>query len=330
MSRSPLRVAIVGAGLMGRWHADSAARAGGVVSAIVDADPTRARALAARHGAAVLDLDALLGPPRADVVHVCTPLNTHAAIAGAAIRAGLAVLVEKPLARDPAETDALLREAAARRVLVCPVHQFPFQTAVRRVRSDASRLGSLLHVDYVACSAGATGRAATEVSAIVADILPHPLSLLRRFMPGPLHELEWRVWRPAPGEFRASALSGDTTVGLLVSMAGRPTRNTLRLVGTAGTAHVDLFHGFATLEPGGVSRVRKIARPFAHAAATMVVAATNLGARAIRREPAYPGLRELVGEFYRAVREGGPPPIDADEVRDVARTRALLAGHPVA
>lgn len=327
MSRLPLRVAIVGAGLMGRWHAASAVRVGGRVTTVVDPDPARARALAERYGAAVADLDSLLATPRADVVHVCTPLPTHAAIAGAVLHRGISVLVEKPLARDPAETDALLGEAEARGVFLCPVHQLPFQRAVQRVLADLARLGSLVHLDYVACSAGGSGRTDAEASGTVADILPHPLSLVRRLLPGAVHRLDWHAWRPAPGELRAGAVAGGTTIGVLISMAGRPTRHTLRLVGTAATAHVDLFHGFATVEPGAVSRARKIARPFTHASATLAAAFANLGARALRREPAYPGLRELIGAFYRAVREGGPPPIDAAETRDVALTRALLAGH---
>ena len=326
MSSTPLRVAIVGAGLMGRWHAAAAARAGGLVVAVVDADPGRAARLARRHRARVTDLPQLLAGRAVDAVHVCTPLDTHAAVVAAVIDAGLPALVEKPLARDPDETETLLRQAEARRVVLCPVHQFPFQSGARRLLATPSRLGTILHVDYVACSAGGLGRDAQTLAAIVADILPHPLSLLRRLLPRPLHALPWQTVRGGPGEFRASAQAGVTTIGLLVSMGGRPTRNTLRVLGTQATAHLDLFHGFATVEPGDVSRAGKIARPFRHASATLAGAAWNLIGRTARLEPAYPGLRELIREFYRALRYGGRPPIDGDEIRDVARTRALLTG----
>lgn len=319
------RAAIVGAGLMGRWHADSAVRAGGAVTVVADVDLARAGALARRHGAVACNPDELGDGSPVDVAHVCTPLNTHAAVAGALLRAGIPTLIEKPLARDPEETEALLRLASERGVPVCAVHQFPFQAGFRRTLADRDALGALLHVDYVASTAGGVGRPALELESIVADILPHPISLLCRLLPGPMHALPWATARPAPGEFRAQASAGGTSIGLLVSLSGRPTRNTLRLVGSKASAHVDLFHGFATREPGHVSRLRKATRPFTYSGATLVAAAANLGARALRREPAYPGLRALVQAFYRTLAEGGPPPVSAEEMRDVARTRALLA-----
>jgi hypothetical protein len=108
---------------------------------------------------------------------------------------------------------------------------------------------------------------------------------------------------------------------MLISLAGRPTRNTLRLVGAGGTAHLDLFHGFSTVESGAVSRSRKIVRPFSHAVTTLGAAAANLARRAATREPAYPGLQRLVEGFYAAVSRGAPPPIDTAEIRDVALAR---------
>src|SRR5689334_10614548 len=99
-----LRVAIVGAGLMGRWHAFSAARAGGSIVAVVDPNQARARRLASRSRAAraFSTLDGAL--ERADVVHVCTPTAAHVAVIAQALDARRHVLVEKPLAPTVAET----------------------------------------------------------------------------------------------------------------------------------------------------------------------------------------------------------------------------------
>jgi predicted dehydrogenase len=311
---------------MGRWHAAAAARAGARIAAVADPDPARAARLAARHGAHVTDLGTLLAAGDVQAAHVCTPLDTHAGIVADLVGAGVAVLVEKPLARDAGETERLVRQARSAKVPLCPVHQFPFQPGAGRILSGLERLGALLHADYVACSAGGGGTAGFDD--VVADILPHPLSLLRRVLPGPLDAWPWRTMRPRAGEFRALAATGGATVSLLVSMSGRPTRNTLRLVGTGGTAHLDLFHGFATVEPAAVSRARKVARPFTHAGATLAAATANLTARMVRREPAYPGLRELIERFYQAVRSGGASPITPEEMLDVARTRDLLTAGP--
>ena len=52
--------------------------------------------------AAFDSVEALLADPDIDVVHVCTPNATHAAIARAAIEAGRHVICEKPLATSSA------------------------------------------------------------------------------------------------------------------------------------------------------------------------------------------------------------------------------------
>jgi predicted dehydrogenase len=318
-------VAIIGAGLMGRWHAAAAARVGADVTLVIDPDDGRATRLAHRYGATVTDLTAVHGEV-VDVAHICSPLATHAAITRRVLSGGVAALVEKPLAATARETDDLLALAESRGIALCPVHQFLFQPGTRRLLGALDRLGTVLHLDYEACSAGGMGQSPAGLAEIVADILPHPLSLARRVVRQPLHTLSWHVARPSAGEFRATAHTVDATIGLLISMGGRPTRNTLRLIGTRGTAHLDLFHGFATFEPGAVSRGRKITRPLTHAAATITGAAANLIRRAVARELAYPGLATLVKEFYEASRGERAVPIAADEIRDVALARDRLLG----
>ena len=111
---SALRAAIVGAGLMGRWHAAYARRAGAQIAAIVDTDPAAATLLRRRHPSARVfsGLDECLSTEAPDVVHVCTPSALHATQAAAALRAGAHVVVEKPAA-DSADVARDLIEVAA-------------------------------------------------------------------------------------------------------------------------------------------------------------------------------------------------------------------------
>src|SRR5437879_404546 len=99
MRRDPIRAAVVGAGLMGRWHADALVRAGGRLSLVVDADPQRARRLAARYPncRATTTLGADAGDSIVDVVHICTPTDTHETLASQAVQNHMRALVEKPL-----------------------------------------------------------------------------------------------------------------------------------------------------------------------------------------------------------------------------------------
>jgi predicted dehydrogenase len=317
-----IRVAVVGAGAMGRWHVAAAERAGGTVVAVVDRDLARAAALGV--GAAYLELERALREHPVDVVHVCTPLESHAEVVRAALASGAHAIVEKPLASDAATTDALLGLADGAGRMLIPVHQFLFQDGVRRVADRRDRLGTIVDVDFVAATAGADVAGAAP-DTIVDDILPHPLALFERVAPGSTAGA-WDVRRPLPGELRAATTVDGANYAITITTRGRPTRNELVVTGTNATAHVDLFHGFATFEGGGQSRGRKLVRPFARGAGTLGHAGENLVRRAVRGETAYPGLRELVRRTYAAVTDGSPPPITADETRAVAAARdAILA-----
>jgi predicted dehydrogenase len=311
---------VVGAGLMGRWHADAVERCGGRVVAFVDSDPARARALAGHHASCSVhpDLAAALSRESASVVHVCTPTSTHDLLAREAIEAGCHVLVEKPLAPTVDVTKRLLDLAAERGVLMSPVHQFVVQPGVIRTGDLLPELGTVRHIDFVVCSAGAANQSDWKRDEIAVDILPHPFSVLERLLPARFPAFTWHLAHVAPGELRLWAAAEGLTAGILVSMSGRPTMNVIRLIADGGTVHADLFHGFAVREAAAVSRARKILRPFALSTSTLSVAATTLARRLVQGEAAYPGLRELVRRFYAAIANGGRNPIPPPETLAVA------------
>jgi predicted dehydrogenase len=313
---------IVGAGLMGRWHADAARKSGVEVVAIVDRDGRAANNLASRHPRArsYPTLDAAIDRAHGDVVHLCTPVATHGELARAAIAARKHVLVEKPLTDTLDETQQLVELARTHGVLVCPVHQFLFQRGILRAVKWLGGLGALRHIDFATCSAGADRRPG-ERDRIAIDILPHPFALVRRLAPEPFQRMSWHVVRTGPGELRICGQVQELTASILISMNGRPPINVIRAIADGGTVHADLFHGFATLESPTASGLRKLVRPFTRSGRHALAATLNLGIRAARREPAYPGLRELVRRFYAAAASGSLSPIDVDETLAVAGAR---------
>ena len=307
---------------MGRWHADAVSRIGGTISVIADRDPQRAARLIHRYprAKAVLDLSVILAESLADIIHICTPAETHEDLARQALEGGLHSIVEKPLTETAVSTQSLLRLAESKSLLLCPVHQFLFQPGFLRAQAAIDQIGPLLHVDTLICSAGAE-IGSQNADLVVADILPGSLSLIARLLPGAIGTVGWRVEHPAEGELRVSTSAGDASVSLLISLKGRPTSNSLRLIGKRGTAHVDLFHGFCVLEPGTVSRTRKIVHPFVRSSATLYSAAANLFSRLARSEPAYPGLRELMRRIYGSLLVRGKSPVSASETLEVAVAR---------
>ena len=322
-----LRAGIVGAGLMGRWHANAIRKAGGHLLAVSDIDIGAARRLATGYHAAesFSDISQMLNQIKLHVLHICTPSFTHYKLAELAIEAGLQVIIEKPIAPTAVETERLVNQAVDRGVLICPVHQFLFQDGVRQARELLPRIGRVVHMEGTFCSAGGVGLDRQQLDEIVADILPHPLSLMQVFLPKGLSKEDWVAVRPGGhGELRAVGEMSGITLSIFISMHARPTECSFRIGGTNGTIHMDLFHGYMFIEPGKVSTTRKIIHPFDLAIRKLSAATINLGRRAIRWQPAYPGLQRLVSSFYNAVQSGSGTPVPREGTIAIAHARDFL------
>ena len=111
----PLRLAVVGVGRLGAFHAETIAPMDEVdVVAVADASPGVVRDVGERIGAAAhTSLSELAARDDVDAWLVATPTTTHPAVVSMALDAGLHVLCEKPLSLDAGESDALTARAAA-------------------------------------------------------------------------------------------------------------------------------------------------------------------------------------------------------------------------
>jgi predicted dehydrogenase len=137
-----IRIGIVGIGFMGMTHYRAAQKLKGArVTAICSRDSKKLsgdwRGIRGNFGepGTTMDLskvkkydlpEALFNDPEIDLVDVCNPTNLHAATAVAALKAGKHVLVEKAIALDPKEADAMLRAAKHAGKLLMVAHVLPF------------------------------------------------------------------------------------------------------------------------------------------------------------------------------------------------------------
>src|SRR3954471_14107339 len=110
MSAEELGFAIIGAGMVARYHATAIERTPGArLVAVSRSDPARVEETAAQFGVPCLaDYEALLARDDIDAVCICTPSGLHAEQAIAAAQAGKHVLVEKPIALTLADADAMI------------------------------------------------------------------------------------------------------------------------------------------------------------------------------------------------------------------------------
>lgn len=134
-----VRVAVVGLGEFGRNHARVYRELRGVeLVGVYDRSPERAAAVAKEFQAPVLaSLEEL--PGQADAVSVAVPTAAHAEVGCQLLEMGLDVLVEKPMAVDLAEADALLASARKNMRILQIGHVERFNPAVRAVEAILNR-----------------------------------------------------------------------------------------------------------------------------------------------------------------------------------------------
>lgn len=127
---TPLRTAVVGAGYLGRFHAQKyAAHADCKLMAVVDVNLDRAKAVAKELNCQAFDnIDSLLG--QVDAVSVATPTRLHHQLGLTLLEAGLHVLIEKPMTVTEAEAESLIAAAAQHDCVLQVGHLERFNPAV--------------------------------------------------------------------------------------------------------------------------------------------------------------------------------------------------------
>lgn len=178
-----LRMAVIGVGHLGRHHARILAGMPDVhLVGIADANSEQAAKVAAAIGTAAYDHHERL-IDEVDAVSVVTPTVFHFSVAAAFLRAGVPVMVEKPICRTVAEADELIRLAAKVNVpfQVGHIERFnpAFEELIRRPIVpkfiEAER-----HGPY-------TGRS-TDIGCVL-DLMIHDLDLLNALVGGPVREV---------------------------------------------------------------------------------------------------------------------------------------------
>src|SRR5262245_24352192 len=197
----PIRTAIVGCGKVAQIHAAALA----VLSeaefvAACDVSAERAEAFAARHGVRPFtDLSEMLRGAKLEAVIIGTPHPLHVEAAIRAAAAGAHVLVEKPLAANLADCDAMLAAARKSGVTLGVISQRRFYEPVQRMKHalDAGKIGSPalgVFIQYSWRNAAYyrsdpwRGKWDTEGGGVLVNQSPHQLDILLWLM-GPAAEV---------------------------------------------------------------------------------------------------------------------------------------------
>lgn len=303
-----LRLAVLGVGHFGRFHALKAAKGPRMrLVGVHDADPARADAVAAEVGAPALTAAEAIAA--ADAVIVAAPTRFHFDLGRAALEAGRHLFVEKPLAATLEQADALASLAAARGRVLQVGHIERFSAAFRAVVAAPGR-DAALH--WEAVRAAPFRPRSLDVS-VVLDLMIHDIDLVLTLAgeePASVEAVGARVMSEHPdfavARFRFPSGRAATITASRVSLA---MERRLRVLGREGEMSVDfLGRSLSVLRRGGAEPV------------------ANMPGHGIDRAgwTDHDSLEAEQAGFVAACLDGVPPEVDA-----AAGRRALAAALAV-
>src|SRR5689334_12965852 len=150
MSKRPLAIAVMGAGLIGKRHIEGVlAEPRTTLAAIIDPSPA-ARDEAHANGLPwFASLAEALAENRPDGVIVATPNQLHVANADDVVAAGIPVLIEKPVADDAAAAAGLVGRAEQAGVPILVGHHRRHNPIIREAKRlmESGRLGRIRSIN---------------------------------------------------------------------------------------------------------------------------------------------------------------------------------------
>ncbi|HEY7722142.1 MAG TPA: Gfo/Idh/MocA family oxidoreductase [Pedococcus sp.] len=245
------RVGLAGYGMAGRQiHAPLLAAAGLEVAAVSTSHPERQAAVQQElpDAAVVSDLDGLLQVDGLELVVLATPSGDHAAHAMAAIEAGIAVVVDKPLA---VSADAALEVVDAAEQAGVPLTVFQN----RRFDAEHATLAEVLRSDAI----GQVYRA----------------------------ELRWERWRPEPKQrWREQADPGEGG-GILLDLHSHLVDAAVQLFGEIETVYAEVAARTTNADDDAFLACRHTSGVVSHLGATSVAGAPGPRVRVLGSKGAF-------------------------------------------
>ena len=124
--KNRLKIAVIGAGVFGGYHANKcAANSRAEFAGIYDPDIGRAKLQAEKHGVQVFD-DVQTMLAQTEAVVIASPADTHGEMALAALEFGRHCLIEKPIAHELKDAAKIMQLAKDKNLIVQIGHQERF------------------------------------------------------------------------------------------------------------------------------------------------------------------------------------------------------------
>ncbi len=244
-------VGLAGYGSSGRgFHAPLLQQAGMAIAAVSTSDPQRGGQVRQEvPGARVVhDLDALLAVPGLDLIVLATPSGVHARQARQCLDAGIAVVVDKPLATDAAQAWDVVRAARAAGVPLTVFHnrRFDPEHVAARETVASGRLGEVFR-----------------------------------------HEFRWERWRPTPKDRWRENASPAGGGGILLDLHSHMIDAAVDLFGPVAAVFAEVAARTTAAEDDAFLACRHTSGVVSHLGATSLSAAPGPRVRILGRAGAF-------------------------------------------
>ncbi|MDC0144052.1 Gfo/Idh/MocA family oxidoreductase [Verrucomicrobia bacterium] len=318
-----LKVAVLGVGSLGQHHAKHYAALArlGVVEfvGLFDADPARAKTIAAQYSVPVLDsLETAITV--ADAVNIVTPTTTHFDLARQLLRAGRHVLVEKPMTDTTVQAAELVRLARENKCVLQVGHIERFNPIFDYLQNVA-RAPRFIETHRLS----PYPKRSLDVG-VVLDLMIHDLDIVLAFVDSPLQSIDGvGVVVLSESEDIANArlkFENGCVANLTASRVSPESMRKIRVFsGGETTSYVSLDY---QKQEGYIYRIARdgeeessLWKKLLHANDTAIV--SEFGGKRIVREPVPiekddPLLQEL-RHFARCVREQQTPKVSGESAK---------------
>ena len=241
----PVRVGVVGTGMMGNFHLRTYAAMKEVeLVGVFDVDAERAEKIAAQYNCqAFTDLDALAA--EVEAVSVVTPSVTHADVGSRLLAKKVPCLIEKPLATTEEDCQKLINTAKENQVVLAVGHIERFNPAVDKL----SQILKNNQPEIQAIDARRMSLASARITDVdvVEDLMIHDIEVVMSLMNSPVTAV--RAQGFADGHDHASALLKFANNAFANVTASRITKDRIRTLDVMTDAgHFALDYIGQTLE----------------------------------------------------------------------------------
>jgi len=179
-----LKVAVIGVGYLGRFHAQKYAAMGDVdLVGVVDVDPERAALVAQEVGTKAYGALSEI-PEAVQAASVAVPTSLHAAVAVPLLEKGISVLLEKPIAADMPAARAIIQAAKTGTARLQIGHLERFNPAILNLRE---RITKPMFIEVHRISP--FKERGTDVDVIL-DLMIHDIDIILSLVESPIVSVE--------------------------------------------------------------------------------------------------------------------------------------------